>query len=837
MSEFANKLSARVLNSEAYERTSNKLFGSYVSKITGQEDELDRSCVKQLILIAQYFYKAEDNKFRKEGAAILSMLIDVCGDDYPELLSIANRIFADSGDFPNIKLISRSFPDLTFRYSFYAEAEIEFRQELNTVVELDFPLTDFQRKLWGNLASDEDVITVAPTSAGKTHIILSYLMRRIIESDGAFAAIIVPTRALISEVAGKLYEIAKEQRYEKNIEICTVPQDHGYAAKTLFVMTQERLFDALQSGDISFNYLFIDEAHNITDDSRGVLLHLTIEKLLEDSLPQVIVSMPSPSYQNSFSTVFEDVEFKKEITAHSPVAKIIMEVNPEGRNLVLTRLNTKNRLVVPKGFTGTKLSDVVLKLGGNKSNIIYRNRTSDCERFAQDLANKIPALAVAPDLEEAADYVEQFIHPEFTLANNLRKGVAFHYGPLPSSLRIMIENLAKEGTIKHIACTSTLAEGVNLPAKNLFLLNPMQPVKFLPSERLDEVKINNITGRAGRMLEHFAGNIFIVEPDRWQVKDYFDENEHEEDKVPTYFKALNEDLSKVLLALKGTFPHDDKEQYKFYTIANKLIKEKSAGKLLRTLDAPELLLNQQNKQILENSVQEASRNLKVAQFTLEANPTIGYIQQNKLFKFLSEEDDLRSWVLPHPKSSNLYDALLKVCEKLALFGVYTPTGDYSLSYMCLVTSKWIQGDSLKSIITEQIQWLIDHRENDDDEVNPNKAVRDVIKVINNDICFRMANALRCYQILFSNAIALKGLELTSAKLHSYIEIGASDDRMITLINFGLTREAAREINSNLATKINIDSLHQLLELMANGQLDQIHPITRKELRSIGRALN
>jgi replicative superfamily II helicase len=209
------------------------------------------------------------------------MLIDVCGDEYPELLSIANRVFADSGDFPNIKLIRKNFPDLTFRYSFYTEAEIDFRQELNTVEDLDFPLTDFQRKLWENLASDEDVITVAPTSAGKTHIILSYLMRRIIESDGAFAAIIVPTRALISEVAGKLYEIAKEQRYEHDVEICTVPQEHGYADKTLFVMTQERLFDALQSGDISFDYLFIDEAHNITDDSRGVLLHLTIEKLLE----------------------------------------------------------------------------------------------------------------------------------------------------------------------------------------------------------------------------------------------------------------------------------------------------------------------------------------------------------------------------------------------------------------------------------------------------------------------------------------------------------------------------------------------------------------------------
>ncbi|MCW8863589.1 MAG: DEAD/DEAH box helicase [Colwellia sp.] len=833
MSEFIGKLSSRALASEGYEIATNELFRAYVYKIVGDKAEIDKAHVRQLISVAQYLYKVNDSKFRKEGAAILSMLIDVCGDMYPEIIAIANKVFSNAGDFPNIKLIERNYPDLNFRYSFFSEAEMDFRQELNTVDELNFPLTDFQRTLWENLVSDEDVITVAPTSAGKTHIILSYLMRRVIESEGAFAAVIVPTRALITEVSSKLYEIAQEQKYEKEVEICTVPQDHGYADKTFFVMTQERLFDVLQSGDISFNFLFIDEAHNITDDSRGVLLHLTIEKLLEDSFPQVIVSMPSANYQDSFSTVFENVDFKKEITAFSPVAKIIIEVKPEGRELVISRFNTNNKLRISKGFTGTKFSDVVIKLGQGHSNIIYRNQTDHCENIAKDIANKIEKFEVTAELEEAADYVEEFIHNDFTLASNLRKGVAFHYGPLPSSLRVMIENLVKEDQVKYVACTSTLAEGVNLPAKNLFLNNPMQPMMWQASEKLNEVKINNITGRAGRMLEHFAGNIFIVEPEKWQVKDYFEEAQNEEEKIPTYFKALNEEFSSVLQALNGTYPHDGQDHYKFYTIANKLIKEVAAGKLEKTLDAPELELSESNMKLLMANVQDANDSLQIAPFTLEANPTIGYIQQNKLFKFLNEENDLKDWILPHPKSASLYDALLKVCEKLELFGVYTPTGEYYMSYMCLITVKWVKGDSLKSIITEQIEWANEQKENEEDEVNPNKAVRDVIKVINNDIRFRMANALRCYQVLLSNVIALKGLELSSTKLHSYIEVGASDDRMITLINLGLSREAAKEINENLSENISVDSLRNLLDLLENGLLKGIHPITKKELLSIG----
>lgn len=832
MSDFAKKLSSKALAGEGYRSASNKLFSSYIFKLVGEESSLDRSLVKQLITVAQFLYKVDEAKFRKEGAAILSMLIEVCGDTYPEIIGIANKVFSSVGDFPNLKLIEKKYPELSFTYHFYSEAEMDFRKVLNTVPELDFPLTDFQRMLWADLMSEDDIITVAPTSAGKTHIILSYLVRRLKDSEQAFAAIIVPTRALITEVATKLYEISKEQKFEKEIEICTLPHDKGYGDKTFFVMTQERLFDVLQSGDITFNYLFIDEAHNITDESRGVLLHLTIEKLLEDSLPQVIVSMPSPSYQDSFSTVFEGVEFKKQITPFSPVAKILMDVKPEGRNLKIKRHNTESEVSVKKGFTGSNFADIVFKLGQGNSNIIYRNQTNFCENFAQAIADKITDFEVSDELEEAANYVEEFIHNDFTLAKNLRKGVAFHYGPLPSSLRVMIENLVKEDFIKFVACTSTLAEGVNLPAKNLFLKNPVRPIRGKPSERLEDVKINNITGRAGRMLEHFAGNIFIVEPDTWQIEDYFDDEPDQEEKIPTYFKALNEELSSVILALSGLYPHDGGEHYKFYTIANKLIKEISSGKLSRTIDAPELNLNLESKRLLIESVSRAYNSLQVAPFTLEANPTIGYIQQDKLFKFLNGLNDLKNWTLPHPKSANLYDILLKVCEKLELFGVYTPTGEYHLTYICLITKKWIQGDSLKSIISEQIDWLRDNAEKED--VNPNKAVRDVIKVINNDIRFRLSNALRCYQVLLTNVLALKNVQISNTKLHSYIEIGASDDRMMGLINMGLSREAAKDINDNLSSEVEIESLNSLLGMLGNGSLNRIHPITKKELTSMAK---
>lgn len=838
MTDFLEKLAQQILGRDGYKKSSDLLFSSYIKSLISSEEKMERSEVKKLITSTQALYNSENKYFRDEGAILLAMLLDTCANDYPDIIPIAYSMFANSGNFPNIKLLTKRHPELDYNYSFYSEAQMDFRESLNTVPELGVTLTDFQRSLWEDLSSDKDVITSAPTSAGKTYIILNYLLNKVVNSDGAFAAIIVPTRALISEVAGKVYELATSLGHENEIEICTVPTDkeRAFASKTFFVMTQERLHEILLRGDLYFNYLFIDEAHNITDMGRGVLLHITIEKMLDDSLPQVIISMPSSKYQNSFSSIFKGIDFRKEITNNSPVAKIIISVIPKGTNLILSRHNSENSVTIEKGFRGKGVHEIVYRLGKGESNIIYRNRTDYCESMADKIAELIPDSNIEEnqDLEEAASYVEEFVHEKFSLASNLRKGVAFHYGPLPSSIRVMIENLVKSGDIKYIACTSTLAEGVNLPAKNLFLENPQQQIAIgKPWERLDDVKISNITGRAGRMLNHFSGNVFLIEPDKWKYEDYFEEDTEEEDKIPTYFKSLNEELTSVLNALKGVYSHEDEDQYRLYTVANKLIKELEGERLEDTLSAPELALSYQEKEALKEGVQYAYDNLKIATFTLDANPTVGYIQQNKLYDFLQQQKNYEDWVLLHPQSADLYDNLMNISNILQQFGVYRPADSYSLGHMCSIARKWVRGDSLKSIISDQISWdLKESKRKGDNPKSVNQSVRNVVKVINNDVRFRLSNALKCYQVLLTNILVSKGVKLSNVKLHSFIEVGASNERMISLINLGLSREAAHEIHEMLSKNVEINTSLDLLRLYNNGRLNDIHTITKKELTEL-----
>ncbi|WP_228305144.1 DEAD/DEAH box helicase [Klebsiella michiganensis] len=238
MSDFYIELSERILSSNDFKKCSLELFKCYANYLVGDTYKLDRLLVKKMATASQVFYKTQEEKYLKQGSSILSMLIDTCAEDYPEIVPISDFLFSSIGDFPNVKLLENRFPQISFRHNIFTDSSQSYKKALNNVEELGLVLTDFQRNLWDDLQAGEDVITVAPTSAGKTHIILHYLLSEVINSDGAFAAIVVPTRALITEVSSKIFEMAKERGYEKDIEICTIPKDEVFSDRTFFVMTQ-----------------------------------------------------------------------------------------------------------------------------------------------------------------------------------------------------------------------------------------------------------------------------------------------------------------------------------------------------------------------------------------------------------------------------------------------------------------------------------------------------------------------------------------------------------------------------------------------------------------------
>jgi hypothetical protein len=85
---------------------------------------------------------------------------------------------------------------------------------------------------------------------------------------------------------------------------------------------------------------------------------------------------------------------------------------------------------------------------------------------------------------------------------------------MPSLLREGIEAASKRGELDYLCCTTTLFQGVNLPARNVFIDTPTRG----KGAALDEASLWNFAGRAGRLGEEVVGNVFLVNYENWETK-------------------------------------------------------------------------------------------------------------------------------------------------------------------------------------------------------------------------------------------------------------------------------------------------------------------------------
>jgi hypothetical protein len=112
-----------------------------------------------------------------------------------------------------------------------------------------------------------------------------------------------------------------------------------------------------------------------------------------------------------------------------------------------------------------------------------------------------------PVLLAAAQWVSRNFDSEWLLARSLASGIGIHNGRIPRSLAQFMVRAFNEGSIRFLACTSTLIEGVNTAAKNVIIFD-----NRISTKRFDYFTFNNIRGRTGRMFRHFVGRVFLFYP-------------------------------------------------------------------------------------------------------------------------------------------------------------------------------------------------------------------------------------------------------------------------------------------------------------------------------------
>jgi replicative superfamily II helicase len=115
-------------------------------------------------------------------------------------------------------------------------------------------------------------------------------------------------------------------------------------------------------------------------------------------------------------------------------------------------------------------------------------------------------------LNDLSDFISDTVHPKFSLAEIIKRGIAYHHGKLPFHVRLLVEDGIRKKEVKTIICTTTLLQGVNLPVQNILIRNPnLFTRRKKDSIKLSNYEIANLRGRAGRLLKDFVGRTYILD--------------------------------------------------------------------------------------------------------------------------------------------------------------------------------------------------------------------------------------------------------------------------------------------------------------------------------------
>lgn len=536
---------------------------------------------------------------------------------YPTSAIIAD----DSFDYENC-----SFSSLD---SSIEELLATLNQERNGVIinSQKFLLTNFQMKIWTCMDTEKIIGISAPTSAGKSFVILIKLLDKLTKENFDIVYI-VPTLSLVNQVSEDFNKTINRLR----ISGCRVSNTFSETKSDencVFVLTQEKAITAFSDERNTFSkniVLVADEIQNIEriiedNDERSKILYDTLNEFrYKKNVKQIIISGPriddietTGKYLFGFKTT--------EITSlDSPVLNITYSIWKE------------NNIFYLKQYCGITEHPIIRKI--TNADIIegYGKKIYD-DKFLSYLNNLVrhftgqqtiifsPTAATArkiacsmeinnidnPRIKELIDYFKSTIHPEYSMCNTLEMGVAYHHGKLPDHVRRTVEYAIHKKWITNIACTTTLLQGVNLPTQNIIIRNPhLYLAKKAGAVELSNYEMANLRGRAGRLLKDYIGRTFVLDETAFADSEGYDQTSMFDDvrkELPTgygerfekyyneieYVISTNKPVDKqmekygdlVSYIRQSVLRYGDKAKQKMYNVGVKLSKEQVAAIILK----------------------------------------------------------------------------------------------------------------------------------------------------------------------------------------------------------------------------------------------------------------
>ncbi|XP_053107515.1 helicase POLQ-like [Hemicordylus capensis] len=375
-----------------------------------------------------------------------------------------------------------------------------------------------------SLQQRKNLIYSLPTSGGKTLVAEILILQELLcrQMD---VLMILPYVAIVQEKVGGLSGFGMELGFlveEYAGSKGRIPPIKRRLKKSLYIATIERghslVNSLIETGRISdLGLVVVDELHMLGEGSRGVVLEMTLAKVLFASKTTQIIGM-SATLSNVgdlqqflkaeyYTSNFRPVELKEYVKIHDS----IYEVDSKTENGF-----TFSRLINFKYSSGLQKMDpdhliaLVSEVIPNYSCLVFCPTKKNCENVAEMICKYLNR-----DYKKFKEKEKQELIKDLTnicngrlcpiLKRTIPLGIAYHHSGLTSDERKRIEEAYSLGTLCLLTCTSTLAAGVNLPARRVILRAPYVATEFMKKNQYKQM-----IGRAGRAGIDSAGESILI---------------------------------------------------------------------------------------------------------------------------------------------------------------------------------------------------------------------------------------------------------------------------------------------------------------------------------------
>lgn len=652
-------------------------------------------------------------------------------------------------------------------------------------------LNRFQKEVYESHKSNSAVSISAPTSAGKSFILCNIIIEELLEATKNIVYI-VPTRALISQVESDLIEFV--EKYELvDVNISTVPQSSDdHLGSNIFVFTQERLhWYLIENSSSNIDLIIIDEAHKIEDSYRGILLQQKIEDVVKTNADvKVFFSSPftsnpelllenvrgersKASINTQFIAVNQNLIFATQVRGKTDKWELSLCLIDQA--IKLGTINLKGRTTSER----KKMAFIAVSFSSNEyGNVIYSNGAAEAEETALVLFDVLENERISKEVKDLIKLVKKTVHKDYRLAKVLEKGIAFHYGNMPLLIRQEIERLFKLGKIKYLICTSTLLEGVNLPAKSIYIRKPTRG----SNNPLNQNDFWNLAGRAGRLGKEFSGNIVCVEPSKWEIEP--NPNKHKQ-KIVRAIDIVKNNIIQLQEYINDGSPREVAESRQDLEFAFGYYYIKFLDGEIMNIGLPQALINK---------FIEIKKTIKLPDYVIKRNPGISPLAQQELFDYFTKREDIIESLIPvYPEDENAFNEYASLIEQIGTtLSKYPMMLNRSRSVLLL---NWMRGRPLSYIIKSSFASYQSNPKYQNKKLHT--VIREVMESIENFARFRFAKDSSCYVDILRYFLEVNNRpELIDniPELNLWLEFGVSQKTHLSLLSLGLSRNTVIEVS-------------------------------------------